>query len=94
MALIDCPECGKKVASSAPSCPSCGASIAGRRLTQIEGANAFVMLGSCIVGLVLAVLLARLPGEDNVGLRVALGIVGLVTPPAAALAWSSRRHRE
>jgi hypothetical protein len=28
MALIDCPDCGKQVSSSAPACPNCGAPIA------------------------------------------------------------------
>ncbi len=27
MALINCPECGREISSSAPSCPHCGAKI-------------------------------------------------------------------
>jgi uncharacterized membrane protein YvbJ len=28
MALISCPECGRKVSEKAPACPQCGAPIA------------------------------------------------------------------
>jgi uncharacterized paraquat-inducible protein A len=50
MALITCSECKGKVASTAASCPHCGAPVAGKRNTQIEGANALILLGSCIAG--------------------------------------------
>lgn len=92
MALINCPECKAKVASTAASCPHCGASIAGKRATQIEGANALILLGSCVVGLFLGVTLSQLAGEDNLKLKVGLGFLGLIAPPAAALYWSSRRQ--
>ncbi|ALP53990.1 hypothetical protein Tel_13060 [Candidatus Tenderia electrophaga] len=37
MALIDCPECGKKVSDAATSCPNCGIGIASARETQAAG---------------------------------------------------------
>jgi hypothetical protein len=93
MALITCSECKGKVASTAAACPHCGAPVGGKRATQIEGANALILLGSCVAGLFLGVLLSQLAGEDNLNLRVALGFTGLIAPPAAALVWSSRRQR-
>ncbi|TAG98754.1 MAG: hypothetical protein EAZ18_00320 [Oscillatoriales cyanobacterium] len=92
MALITCPECSGKVASTAISCPHCGAPVAGKRSTQIEGANALILLGSCVAGLFLGLVLSGLAGEDNLNLKVALGFAGLIAPPAAALYWSSRRQ--
>jgi hypothetical protein len=92
MALIKCSECDGKVASTAAACPHCGAPVAGKRATQIEGANALILLGSCIAGLFLGLLLSRFASEDQINLRVALGFTGLIAPPAAALYWSSRRQ--
>ena len=92
MPLTTCPECGGKVSSTAASCPHCGASIVGKRSTQIEGANALILLGSCVVGLFLALSLARFANEDQIGLRLVLGFTGLIAPPAVALYWSSRRQ--
>lgn len=31
MALVNCPECGREISSSAPTCPQCGASLPRRR---------------------------------------------------------------
>lgn len=92
MPLINCGECKGKVASTAISCPHCGAPVAGKRSTQIQGANAFVLLGSCVAGLFFGIFLSGLAGEDDLNLKVGLGFVGLVSPPAAALFWSSRRQ--
>ncbi|MEG3923447.1 MULTISPECIES: hypothetical protein [unclassified Microcoleus] len=93
MALIKCSECDGKVASTATNCPHCGAPVGGKRATQIEGANALILLGSCVVGLFLGVFLSRFASEDQINLRVALGFAGLIAPPAAALVWSSRRQK-
>jgi len=38
MALIQCPECGNQVSSTAVSCPHCGAPIAGSQEAQAAGA--------------------------------------------------------
>lgn len=92
MALINCPECKAKVATTAAACPHCGAPIAGKRSSQIQGADALILLGSCVVGLFLALFLARFANEDQIGLRLVLGFTGLIAPPAAALYWSSRRR--
>jgi len=94
MALIPCKECGAKVSSTAPSCPHCGAKIAGKSNSQIQGLDAVFLLASCIVGLFLGLFLSALPGEDgNPQLRVALGILGVGTPPTATLIWSNRRQQ-
>ena len=37
MALIECPDCSKKVSDSAPACPSCGRPIASAREAQAAG---------------------------------------------------------
>lgn len=39
MALIECPECGVQVSSSAESCPKCGYPIAGAGPNQAHGGN-------------------------------------------------------
>jgi hypothetical protein len=92
MPLITCPECSGKVASTAASCPHCGAPVAGKRSTQIEGANALILLSSCVAGLFLALFLARFANEDQIGLRLVLGFTGLIAPPVVALYWSARRQ--
>lgn len=92
MALINCPECNVKVATTAVACPHCGGPIAGKRSSQIQGTDALILLGSCVVGLFLALVLARFANEDQIGLRLVLGFTGLIAPPAAALYWSSRRR--
>lgn len=92
MPIINCRECKGKVASTAVSCPHCGAPVAGKRSSQVEGVNALILLGSCVAGLFLGVLLSGLAGEDNLNLKVGLGFFGLIAPPAAALFWSSRRQ--
>lgn len=92
MALINCPECKAKVATTAAACPHCGAPIAGKRSSQIQGTDALILLGSCVAGLFLALLLAQFADEDHIELRVVLGFTGLIAPPAAALYWSSRRQ--
>ena len=37
MALIECPDCSKKVSDSAPACPNCGRPIASAREAQAAG---------------------------------------------------------
>ena len=37
MALINCPECGKEVSSTAVSCPHCGTPIAGSHEARAAG---------------------------------------------------------
>lgn len=92
MPLITCSECKGKVASTAASCPHCGASVAGTRTTQVQDTDALILLGSCIAGLFLGVLLSGFASEDQINLRVFLGFTGLIAPPAGALYWSSRRR--
>lgn len=92
MPLITCYECKGKVASTAAFCPHCGASVAGKRTSQIQGTDALILLGSCVAGLFLGVLLSSFGSEDQINLRVFLGFTGLIAPPAGALYWSSRRR--
>ena len=92
MPLIACPECQGKVASTAASCPHCGAPVAGTRTSQVQGTDALILLGSCVAGLFLGVLLSSFASEDQINLRVFLGFTGLIAPPAGALYWSSRRR--
>ncbi|WP_430009870.1 hypothetical protein [Methylophaga lonarensis] len=37
MALIDCPECSRKVSDSAPSCPGCGCLISSKHESRAAG---------------------------------------------------------
>lgn len=92
MPLTTCSECKGKVASTAASCPHCGASIVGKRTAQIQGTDALILLGSCVVGLFLGVFLSSFASEDQINLRVFLGFTGLIAPPAGALYWSARRR--
>jgi uncharacterized membrane protein YvbJ len=39
MALINCPECAKKVSDAASVCPNCGVAIASKREAQKAGAS-------------------------------------------------------
>jgi len=91
MPLITCPECKKKVSSTAASCPHCGASVAGKREAQIQGTDALVLIGSCVAGLFLGVLLSNFASEDQINLRIFLGFAGLIAPPTGALYWSARK---
>lgn len=93
MALITCSECQGKVASTAAACPHCGAPVAGKRSSQIQGTDALILLGSCVVGLFLGVFLSGFASEDQINLRVFLGFTGLIAPPAAALYWSARKQK-
>lgn len=92
MSLISCSECKSQVASTAASCPHCGAPVVGKRATQVQGTDALILLGSCVAGLFLGVLLSGFASEDQINLRVFLGFTGLITPPAGALYWSARRQ--
>lgn len=92
MPLIICSECKGKVASTAASCPHCGALVAGKRATQIQGTDALILLGSCVVGLFLGVFLSSFASEDQINLRVFLGFTGLIAPPVGALYWSARQR--
>lgn len=92
MSLITCLECKSKVASTATACPKCGAPVAGKSATQVQGTDALIILGSCVTGLFLGVLLSGFASEDQINLRVFLGFTGLIAPPAGALYWSARRQ--
>lgn len=92
MALITCKECNNSVSETAESCPHCGAKIKGKSNSSIQGGDALVVLASFVLGLFLAVLASNLAGEDNIPLRIFLGLVFLIAPIVAALVWSSRRR--
>ena len=74
---MTCKECGGRVSSTAEACPHCGAPIAGKRDAQIQGSDAFLLLGSFLLGIPLSIFLSALPGEDgNQWLRLGLGVGG------------------
>lgn len=47
MALINCPECGRKVSSAAVSCPECGYPIAGKQNESNESNEGYVAIKLC-----------------------------------------------
>jgi hypothetical protein len=59
MALIDCPECGKRVSSNAPTCPHCGNPIAKSSIANPEvhgkGEGIFMKSLNCGCMIVLAI---------------------------------------
>jgi uncharacterized membrane protein YvbJ len=82
MGLLKCPDCGHQHSDRASSCPQCGRPVQGKRTEQITGIDTFVVLGSCLLGLVL------------VGIFSFLGpaaLILIVVPPIVALVYTSRR---
>lgn len=60
MALVKCAECGNDVATSAAACPKCGAPASWRHpkskvLLFVVGGLGVVLLGTCLIGVVAAV---------------------------------------
>lgn len=91
MTLVSCPECNKQISDKAPTCPHCGVSR-GKPTEQIAGLDAVIMLLSFVLSLFLVVGTGALvDGEKNRPLQVTLFVFSLVSPPIAALVWSSRR---
>lgn len=58
MALIQCPECGKKVSDKAPTCPNCGAPIRAHIIEKTgKRYKGYQLLGALLiaVGIMLAI---------------------------------------
>lgn len=91
MALIQCPECGAQVSSSAGSCPKCAYPIAGGGSTQAHGGKVQTieqtskplklqaLLSALLTTVGFAVLLVALGlGPQPSGLVLALGTLSFV----------------
>ena len=92
MALANCPQCAAEVPRRANHCPNCGAVLRETLPPQTSGgSDVFALVGGVVAGLFGAILLSRIPGEAGSPLlRVSLGVLGLMLPSAAGLAWANR----
>lgn len=68
MAMINCPECGAKISSSAEVCPRCGATEKGMSQARVEnavnsclGCGCLLFLGVFFLGGGFPLLLSLLP---------------------------------
>lgn len=63
MALIDCPECGKRISDKAESCPNCGVPIRRRKDPENSKKNPALVVVA-IIGAIVAVVVLLSAGSD------------------------------
>ena len=87
-----CKQCDAEVGRRDNICPNCGAILRETLPPQTSGQlDVFALPAGVVVGLFGAVILSGLPGDGGAPLlRVSLGVLGLLLPPAIALAWANR----
>jgi hypothetical protein len=91
--LTCCPQCSVEVSRRANICPNCAVVLRNTLPPQTTGGNeVFALVMGVVVGLFGMVLLTKLPGDTGGPLlKTGLGILGLLLPPAIALAWTNRK---
>jgi len=89
-----CKQCDGEVGRRDNICPNCGAVLRETLPPQTAGPlDVFALPAGVLIGLFVAVILSKLPGSGGEPLmRVSLGVIGLLLPPAIALAWTNRRQ--
>ena len=69
MALIKCPDCGKKVSTSATACPKCGHVITDTEklvaMQRPKPGKAKIVIGALIAAIFLSALLGKKPQEES-----------------------------
>ncbi len=87
-----CKQCDTEVGRRDNTCPSCGAVLRETLPPQTSRQlDVFALPVGVVVGLFGGVILSGLPGDGGAPLlRISLGVLGLLLPPAIALAWANR----